>query len=181
MKISFTVTNDLIFDQRMNRICETLQNAGFNCVLIGRKKKQSKKLLQKNFEQVRLHCFFQKGKLFYLEYNLRLFWYLLWLKTDVFCAIDLDTMLPNYFVAKIRKKPLVYDAHEYFTEMEEVVVRPAIKKVWKFIEKNTVPAVKAAYTVSNGYKQLFEKEYNIPFEIIRNATILEPLNVQENP
>jgi hypothetical protein len=36
-KIYFTVTNDLVYDQRMQRICTSLAENDFDVVLIGRK------------------------------------------------------------------------------------------------------------------------------------------------
>jgi glycosyltransferase involved in cell wall biosynthesis len=169
MKVIFTVTTDLSYDQRMGRICSALAEAGFEIELVGRKRKISKPLEQKKYKQTRLFCWFDKGKAFYIEYNLRLFVYLLFSKTDVFGAIDLDTALPNLWASKLKGKKLVYDAHEYFSELEEVVSRPKIKKAWKAIERYFVPKVDAAYTISNGYKKLFEDEYPINFEIIRNV------------
>lgn len=172
-KIILTVTTDLVFDQRMKRICGSLSKNGYQVQLVGREKKKSPPLANEPYKQVRLRCFFEKGKLFYLEYNIRLFLYLLRQKTDVFCGIDLDTLLPAFLVAKIKSAPLVYDAHEYFTEMEEVVPRKMVKWVWKSVEKLAVPHCAAAYTVSNGYAQLFENEYPTKFEIVRNVTILK--------
>ena len=133
--ISFTVTNDLSQDQRMNRICSSLVDAGYQATLIGRNRRKSESLLAKPFIQKRIPCFFEKGKLFYLEYNLRIFCVLLFSKYDAYCAVDLDSILPNYLVSKIKRKPLIYDAHEYFTELEEVVSRPFIKQIWKTLEK----------------------------------------------
>ena len=103
-KILLTVTNDLTYDQRMQRICTSLANAGYEVQLTGRKLSNSKPLRTFSFQQKRLFCWFKKGKFFYLEYNIRLFFYLLFAKMDVICAIDLDTILPAFFVSKIRRK-----------------------------------------------------------------------------
>lgn len=172
-RIIFTVTNDLSQDQRMNRICSSMANAGYEVLLVGRKLRSSKPLQPKPFAQKRLFCFFTKGKLFYLEYNLRLFFFLLFEKFNILCGVDLDTILPAFLIARIRNKPFVYDAHEYFTQMEEVVTRPLIRKAWENLEKIIVPKVRYAYTVSEGYAGMFEKEYNVKFEVIRNVTVLE--------
>ena len=92
--IYFTVTNDLSYDQRMHRICHSLAANGYLVTLVGRRLKTSLPLPSKSFEQKRLSCFFNKGFLFYLEYNTRLFFYLLGKRMDTVCAIDLDTILP---------------------------------------------------------------------------------------
>jgi glycosyltransferase involved in cell wall biosynthesis len=174
-KIIFTVTTDLTYDQRMKRICTSVSSAGYSVVLVGRKKKSSLPLNNLSYKQHRLNCIFEKGKLFYAEYNIRLFFHLLFNRFDIVCSIDLDTILPGYFASKIKNKPQVYDAHEYFTEMEEVVSRPFIKKCWQWIEKVTVPNIKYAYTVSDGYARLFKEKYGLDFTIVRNATVLKDL------
>ena len=101
--IIFTVTTDLTYDQRMIRICTSLANAGYTVLLVGRKMKTSLPLAAQPFLQKRINCIFEKGKLFYAEYNIRLFFYLLFKKMDCIGAIDLDTILPAYFIAKIKK------------------------------------------------------------------------------
>ncbi len=172
-KIVFTVTNDLLFDQRMGRICTSVANSGYEVLLVGRLKRTSNVLKEKPYGQKRLFCFFQKGKLFYIEYNIRLFFYLLFLKTDCICAIDLDTILPCLFVSKLKNTKRVYDAHELFCEMEEIVSRPFIYRMWKRIEKFAVPKFKDGYTIGYFYKEEFAKMYGVQYEIIRNATVLQ--------
>ena len=128
-RIYFTVTTDLSYDQRMQRICTSLSQAGYDVVLVGIKKSNSIKIENRLFKQQRIRCLFEKGKLFYAEYNLRLFFYLLFKKMDAICAIDLDTILPCLFISKIKKIPRIYDAHELFCEMKEIATRPAIYKI----------------------------------------------------
>src|SRR6476469_7127440 len=147
-KLVFTVTNDLNYDQRMIRICSTLEHAGYDVLLIGRTLSTSRALQPLPFRQKRLCCFFNKGKLFYAEYNLRLFFYLLFVKADLIGAIDLDTILPVLFVSKIRNSKRIDDAHELFCEMKEIVTRPTIYKTWKRIERFAVPHFRNGYTVN---------------------------------
>jgi glycosyltransferase involved in cell wall biosynthesis len=175
MKIFFTVTTDLNFDQRMIRICISLSNAGYEVVLVGRKLSSSKPLTPQPFLQERLSCLFQKGKLFYTEYNIRLFFFLLFKKMDAICAIDLDTILPCFYVSKIRKIKRIYDAHELFCEMQEIVTRKKIYAVWKKIEKHTVPHFKLGYTVNQPIANEFEKMYNVRYEVIRNIALLRDI------
>lgn len=171
-RIIFTVTTDLVFDQRMKRICSSIHGAGYDVLLIGRKKRSSPPISESRYKQKRLVCFFEKGKLFYLEYNIRLLIYLMTVKCDAICGIDLDTLLPATVASRLRRKFLIYDAHEYFTQMEEVVNRPFTRGVWKWIERLCVPRCDAAYTVSDGYGKLFEEEYDREFQVVRNITIL---------
>ncbi len=173
LNIIFTVTTDLSYDQRMIRICTSLSNAGYDVHLVGRKLKSSIPLTVQPFKQKRINCFFEKSKLFYAEYNTRLFFYLLFKKMDCIGAIDLDTILPCYFISKIKKTKRVYDAHELFCEMKEIVTRPAIYKTWKRIERYTVPKFKHGYTVNQPIANEFKKMYGVDYEVIRNVTLLK--------
>jgi len=50
-KIASLVTNDLHQDQRMNRICTALADAGYEVTLIGRKRKTSNQLDKKTIHR----------------------------------------------------------------------------------------------------------------------------------
>ncbi len=153
----------------MQRIAGILANSGYGVKLVGRKRKQSIPLEELAYKQHRIFCFFDKGKLFYLEYNMRLFWYLLFARADVYAAIDLDTLLPNTLIAKLKGKKLVFDAHEYFTEVPEVANRLLVKTIWQKVASVCIPVVDAAYTVGDQLAALFTKQYGISFKAILNV------------
>jgi glycosyltransferase involved in cell wall biosynthesis len=175
MRITFTVTNGLNYDQRMMRICNSLVNAGNMVKLVGVKHTRSPALESKNYQQHRLRVFFKKCFGFYFEYNVRLFVYLLFQKTDVYCCIDLDTMLPVYLASSLKGKTKAYDAHEYFSQQKEIITRPKIHRIWHFIERTFVPKFKKGYTVSEGIAQEFLTKYQVQYEVIRNVPLLKPL------
>src|ERR1700722_9998572 len=158
-KIILTVTNDLNYDQRMQKTCRSLASAGYEVELVGRNKSDSIPLANEPYLQTRLNCIFNKGKLFYIEYNLRLLVYLTFRNFDAACAVDLDTIAPVFIIGKLKGAKLIYDAHEYFPEVPEVVRRPAIKKVWEWVEKTFVPRMDAMYTVSEGLAEIFRAKY----------------------
>jgi len=180
MTIYLTVTNDLTYDQRMARVCGSLAAAGYNVVLVGRKMPGSRPLKDTFYKQQRLHCWFQKGKMFYIEYNIRLFFFLLIKKMDVVCAVDLDSILPCLFVSKIKKIQRVYDAHELFCEMKEVVTRPGIYRFWKKVEKYALPQFKHAYTVNQPIADEFYKMYGIKYGVVRNVPVYNKNVVRED-
>jgi len=178
-KIIFTVTNDLSYDQRMQRICGSLTDAGYDVLLVGRKLKSSPPLSNKMYKQHRLGCCFKKGKSFYTEFNVRLFLFLLFKKVDCICAIDLDTILPCYYVSKYKGVKRVYDAHEYFSQLDEVVSRPAIYRFWHRIERKMIPQFKNGYTVCDSLAEEFKKNYGADYKVIRNVPVLTELDKQE--
>ena len=171
-RIILAVTNDLTYDQRMQKICRSLASAGYSVELVGRERDFSIALKPEPFEQTRLKCVFNKGKLFYVEYNIRLLIYLTFSQFDAACAIDLDTIVPVYITGKLKGAKLICDAHEYFTEVPEVVRRPAVKKVWQWVEQFFVPKFDLIYTVSEGLAELFHQKYNKPVYVIMNVPVL---------
>lgn len=170
----FTVTNDLNYDQRMIRICDTLSRQGYRVTLTGREQPGSLPLVPQRFSQHRLRCFFHNGKLFYAEFNLRLLFFLLRHRAEVIGAIDLDTILPCYLASVLTRTPRLYDAHELFCEMKEIVERPGIYRAWKWLEGRMVPRFPIGYTVNQPIADEFKRMYGVTYEVIRNVPFTDP-------
>ena len=175
--IVLTVTSDPNYDQRMLRICTSLHTAGYRVTIVGRHRPNSRPLIERPYRQVRIRQRIDSGKLFYALYNLNLFFWMLFRQMDAVCAIDLDTILPVYYISRLRRKPRVYDAHELFCEMEEVVTRPKTQKMWYAIERHTVPNFPNGYTVNESYVREYKRMYGVDYAIVRNATVLRPLAI----
>ncbi len=115
-----------------------------------------------------------KGFLFYLLFNIRLFLYLISRKKiDILISCDLDTLPANFLVARLRNCVLVYDSHEYFTEIPELQDRPVIRKIWMLIEAFIIPHLKYAYTVSEAIAGEYSNKYGVKFDIIRNLPMIK--------
>ncbi|MCB9032765.1 MAG: glycosyltransferase [Chitinophagales bacterium] len=166
--IIFTVSNDISFDQRMHKICSTLSSQ-YKVTLIGRLLPNSMPIDKRNYETKRIKLWFNNGFLFYAVLNIALFFKLLFIKADIFCACDADTLLAVLLAGKIRNKKNVFDAHEYFSESTEIVNKPFVKSVWQKLEQFAIPKVDAAYTVCDSLANIFTKKYNKKFEVIRNV------------
>lgn len=166
-KIIVSVTNDLNTDQRVAKVCSTLSKNGFKVILIGRKLKSSA-ALKRNYKTFRFNLWFHKGPLFYTEYNLRLFFKLLFLKKDILLSNDLDTLLANYIISKIQRKSLVYDSHELFPEIPELVNKPSVKNIWSSLEHKLLPKLKNCYTVCDSISNFYKEKYNTNFKTIKN-------------
>jgi glycosyltransferase involved in cell wall biosynthesis len=153
----------------MLRICTTLSAAGYEVTLVGRNLPSSIPLQPQPYQQIRLkHLIFTAGKLFYLEFNLRLLFFLFFQRFDAVCSIDLDTSIPGILVSKIKNKPHLFDAHELFTHTPEVARRKSIQKIWEVVQKFTFKHTKSAFTVGPAIAQYFEEKYNIPVAVVRN-------------
>ncbi len=171
-RIIVSVISDLVSDQRVHRVCSFLQENGFSVLLIGRRLKKSLPLGERNYTTQRIRCYFTKGVLQYAEFNWKLFWKLLFKKTDLFLSNDLDTLLPNFFNAFLRRKKLVYDSHEYFTGTPELQNKPFKRKIWRTLEKMILPHLKYAYTVSQSIADQYQKDTGIKMKVIRNTPVL---------
>lgn len=172
-RIVVAVINDLSFDQRMIRTCETLQASGYDVIFVGRELPDSMALENLDFTQVRLGCKYLKGPQFYAEYNLKLRNFLKSIQYDLAVACDLDTILAVSIVSKARKTPYIYDAHEYFTEVPELQGRTAVKGVWEFIARRCIPGTSARFTVGPMLAQILEERYGVPFDVVRNVPEVE--------
>jgi glycosyltransferase involved in cell wall biosynthesis len=167
-KVIVSVINDLVTDQRVARTCSALMECDYDVLLIGRVQKKSRPLEARLYDCKRMKLLFESGILFYLFFNIRLFFVLLFTKADVLFANDLDTLLPNYLVSKFKRIPLIYDSHEIFCEVPELIAHPFKKRVWESLEKWIVPKLKQAITVNESIATYFLKKYKTPFIFIRN-------------
>ena len=180
MKIILSVTNDLVTDHRVNRVALSLVKLNYDVTLIGRRLNKSLPVNKRPYKTKRIKLLFNKGPLFYAEYNIRLFFYLLFKKFDVFVANDLDTLPANYCVSVIRNKILVYDSHEYFTEVPELINRNFPRKVWLSIESFILPKVKYSYTVCESIANEYHTKYGIEMKVVRNIPVYEKRDIKGN-
>ena len=166
-RVVVSVTTDLNTDQRVQKVCKTLHKNGFEVLLIGRFLRDSTPAYYP-FRAVQMKLFFTKKFLFYANFNIRLFFKLLFTRKDILLSNDLDTLLSNYLVSKICRKKLVYDSHELFTELPELVDRPFVKTIWTFIERSILPKLTHCYTVCGSISNYYENLYGTKFGIINN-------------
>lgn len=179
-KIVVSVTSDLVSDNRVHKVCNTLQKMGFEVLLIGRKLPKSLPVENRVYAVKRIGLLFHKGPQFYAAYNFRLFLFLLFSKFDLLLANDLDTLPANFLASKIKSKALVYDSHEYFTEVPELIDRPKVKKVWEWMESKMLPKIKTAYTVCNSIAEIYNRKYGTPFKVVRNIPVSSKNSFRKN-
>ena len=176
-KAIVSVINDLVTDQRVHRTCITLTENGYDVLLVGRKQRKSLPLPQRAYQTKRMKLLFEKGVPFYLTFQCRLFWFLLFHKADLFFSNDLDTLMPNFFVSKLKSKPLIYDSHEYFTGVPELQENPLKQKTWKLVERVFLPRLKYLFTVNESIAGLYNKEFELKegFRVMRNLPLKREL------
>ena len=174
-----SVTNDLYTDNRVDKICIFLEKQGYSVLLVGRIRKNSNALPIRTYRTKRMKLLNEKGALFYAEYNFRLFLFLVFHRATLLVSNDLDTLLANYAAGKFKPNAtLVYDSHEYFTEVPELTSRPKIKKIWEGIEAWIFPKLQTIYTVNESIAQLYRDKYKKDVAVVRNISpTWKPLSV----
>lgn len=167
-----SVINDLNTDQRVHKVCSFIENQGYDVLLVGRKLKSSQEMEYRSYRTKRFRMYYEKGALFYAWFNFRLFWFLLFRRSTILVSNDLDTLLPNYLVSKLKGKKLVYDSHEYFTEVPELISRPKVKAVWERIERFIFPKLKFVSTVNQSIAEKYREKYGVSLKVVRNVSPL---------
>jgi glycosyltransferase involved in cell wall biosynthesis len=176
-----SVINDLVSDQRVHRTALTLKQSGYRVLLVGRKRRKSPTMLSREYLTHRMVLLFEKGPFFYAEFNLRLLFFLLTHKASLLISNDLDTLLPNYIIQKLRSIPLVYDAHEYFTGVPELEKRPLTQRFWKMIERKIMPSIRHMVTVNDSIAALYHQEYGILPLVVRNIPLTKKVESGYTP
>ena len=169
-----TVISDLVTDYRVHKICQTLHENGFRVLLTGSYNKSSLPLKPRDYQTYRLKTWFRKSIFFYAEFNARLFIKLFREKASIYLGNDLDVMPATMLIARLRKKPLVYDSHEYFLGMAGLVHKPLRRSIWKFIEIQVFSNLKYMYTVSDSIRNLYRKNYHKRLFVVRNLPLKNP-------
>jgi len=136
--------------------------------------KNSLPLAGRLYKTQRMKLLFNKGPWFYANINLRLFFFLIHRRTDLIVSNDLDTLSgcfiawkwKNFFGGKIQ---FLYDCHEYFRGVPELVGRKFPTLIWKYIEDHIFPKLPAIIAVNQSVAGLYETEYSRQVTVIRNV------------
>lgn len=171
-RIIVSVINDMSTDQRVDKVCRSLMSQGYQVEVVCRQLPDSLPL-DRPYPVHRMQLILRTGALFYAEFNLRVFFYLLSKKADIYLANDLDTLLANYLAyTNKRDTVLVYDSHEYFTEVPELQGRVA-RRVWLAIERWIFPKLKYVYTVNQSIADIFTSLYKVKVAVVKNVPDLK--------
>lgn len=165
----------------MHRICKSLNQHKYNVLLVGRQQKNSELLLDTPYQTHRLQCFFSKGILFYLEYNVRLFFFLLKEDMDIINSVDLDTLAAGRLASWSKRCQFTFDAHELFTEVPELQGKPIRTYIWKSIERMFIRGNVSCYTVNQSLAQIFHKRTKKVFEVVQNYPVHKHASIQKSP
>lgn len=166
MKVLVSVFNNLYTDQRVEKVCRTLSENGYEIELIGNDWGGLPEM-QRPYPFSRISLKSKSLKLAYPEFNWKLYFELLKRadKNTVLLSNDLDALLANRLVSRKLRIPLVFDSHEIFTEMPAINGR-FTQKIWRLLQKAIVPKLEFVMTASESYADWFAKTYGIERPIV---------------
>jgi len=171
IKVSFCTTSNLITDQRIQRAASTLSRNGYQVNVFALRRHGLPDEKPFEFAVKRFRCVFSDGPMFYVEYNLKILTRLIFTRTSLIYSNDLDT-LPGCWLASILKaKPLVYDSHELFTEIPELIGHPVKKRLWAIAERVCIRRAKCVITVSEGVAKELSTRYGVKPVVVRNFSV----------
>ena len=100
-KIFISTSNDISTDNRVNKVAVLLEDLGYEVEWIGREMKDSV-ALHRSYRARRMKLCNSKGGLFYAEFQIRLFFKLLFRcnRKSILLSNDLDTLLPNFLISR---------------------------------------------------------------------------------
>tara|TARA_R110001592_G_scaffold307299_1_gene580509 strand:+ start:49394 stop:50506 length:1113 start_codon:yes stop_codon:yes gene_type:complete len=167
-RVALCISNDFSADRRVEKTANSLIEMGWEPLVIGRKLQPKKNYPKKKFRVARLNLLFKSGPLFYAELNFRLFFKLIFTRLDAIHSNDLDTLLACYLASWFKRKHLIYDSHEFFTEVPELLSNPFARNLWLSIEQRIFPLLKHVTTVNQSIANEYELRYGIRPKVVRN-------------
>ena len=169
-KIFISTSNDISTDNRVNKVAVLLEDLGYDVEWIGREMKDSV-ALHRSFCTRRMKLLNSKGGLFYAEFQIRLFFELLFRcnRKSMLLSNDLDTLLPNFLISRLFGIPMVYDSHEYFCGVPEIQGR-WVQRIWRAVEGFIFPRLEHIWTVNDSIAELYLKDYGIRPKVFRNIS-----------
>lgn len=179
MKVLVSVFNNLYTDQRVEKVCRTLCENGYQVELIGNNWGGLPEM-KRPYPFSRISLQSKTLKLAYPEFNWKLYAELL-KKADentILLANDLDTLLANWLVSRKKSIPIVFDSHEIFTEMPAINGR-FTQKIWRALQKMIVPKLKWMMTASESYADWFAKTYQMERPVVVQNFPLSIANPQD--
>ncbi|MFY1048171.1 glycosyltransferase [Chryseobacterium sp. GP-SGM7] len=170
-KVITSAFSNLYTDQRIEKVCQTLHENGYEVDLIGNNWGGAGKM-ERPYQFSRILLVSKTLKTAYFEFNWKLYRELYGKvkenKNIILHANDLDALLPNYLISKKYKIPLVFDSHEIFSEMPAVQGKMS-QKLWRYLQDKIVPNIKFMITASGSYGKWFQNKYGIKPIIVQNA------------
>ena len=177
-QVFVAVTNDISTDYRVHKVVRYLQDKSFSVTVYGRVLPNTIEVAR-SYTILRKKHLFNHNFLFYAEYNIRLFFFLLFKKYDYILANDLDTLPACFWISKLKNIDLVYDSHELFSEGPELQGRKFVQGFWRKLEDFFLPRIEKSYTVSESISHFYNEKYENKMGVLRNVPFKNDTIIEE--
>lgn len=172
-KIAIVITGHLLTDQRMIRTAQLLHDNNFDLQVFYREHYKYQKTNSPpptfSFHSSPLRFSINSGITFYLLFNLRIFFLLLFEKYSCYVSVDSDTLPALTLLSYLKGTQLVFDSHEYFAEVPELEGKRFKQSIWHWVTQIGVNRSSMRYTVSYTLAEALTKRYGKPFSVITNV------------
>jgi len=180
--VASIVSNPAQPDPRVNKEAETLVKSGYDVHVLcwDREIRFPSYIINHGVKYIFIKSKGSYGKglksLFsFLKFWIDIFFRLNSSEYDIIHSHDLDTLLPSFLVAKIKKKKLIYDAHEAYNEYERFHLKHLLTWIESFLSCNVDYVITVTDILVSKFKGYGVKNvdciYNFPIkQNISNAT-----------
>ncbi|MDW8014471.1 MAG: glycosyltransferase [Bacteroidia bacterium] len=163
------IIHNLVYDQRLHKLALTTRQVGVTEVIGIISPRTKANLPGRPYSVRRLWVPVGRGPLFFLIANLRFFLHLLLRRRwDAVIASDLAALPGCWLAAKLRRKVILLDSRELFTQTPFLVHRPLVRWLWERAERFLYARVHYTITVSPPIARYFERKYRRPVWLVYN-------------
>ena len=175
MRICHITINPIDFERRIQNQAMSAHRAGHQIwvLAIGRLD-EAKQEITKNYTLWRFRTrFYHRGPIKFLNFNLRIFFFLLFRRINIIHCHDLWVLPAAALLTLFKKCYLVYDAHEFYQGLEIFTRKKLQKNIWMITERICIRQIDVLLSVSEPITRLYQKKYrNLKqTEVIRNLPL----------
>jgi len=171
-----SVLNKFKHDTRVIKETRSLVNAGHNITVYALNDGQLPNYEERDGFRVKrinqrvLHWRLRPPGLVYVETVLKMSHRLIQEKADVYHAHDAKALPACYLAAKVRRVPLVYDAHEFVPHAGGNNWRGRFKaKLWYFFERHLIRQADGVITINVSIAQELAQLYDVEPTVLMNC------------
>ena len=183
--VAISFLGNIYYDTRTYNLFHSLKNYNHNVVFYGFDwHSDNFKTIKSDGIYVRKLSKSFPSFLFYLKFNIILFFDLLFSKSQIFVAADFYALPMSVLVGKLKRKRVFYDSREIYTELPALNNRPRLRKLFKVLERFFIKNVDKIFTTGEMDSDYLIKLYNCkkPY-LLRNFPLLQteitPFNLYE--
>jgi glycosyltransferase involved in cell wall biosynthesis len=158
------VSSDPLFDHRAQKIKESLIKMGYSARICG----VSRFDKEGNSDDVRWKMKNPKGPRFYFELGRKMIAFIEASPPTLVWACDPDTLWAASWTQKKHPFFLVYDSHEWFSEVPELNGKPWKKWLWNQLENHGAKKSDLCITVSEPIARVLSEKTGKEFQVLMN-------------